>query len=233
MDLSIASYPDATFLPENLARLKRFLRIEHNDEDDDLKELMLAAATQFTRITGREILYTIRRLAFSRAELYQALRGDGFAIIELPYPPLLEVQYVLYTDDTGEYYLTVGDHFLGDISSTPGYVQFTPAGVAVLDRATINLANPIKIIFSSGCAVDAAFYPDAVPPGIRHWIREATRWLYESKGVESRDGFPKHLIAMADQWRVGRWQFSSSIANGVQYGDAPLNASFVGNRYYG
>lgn len=193
MDIKVTAYPTTSVVTSNeLARLKTYLRVENDDEDDDLKEMYVQAATMFEKLTGRACFTTSRRFAIPCL--------DSTGVIELPYPALIAVQSVKYYDEdeveqtlNASYYTVVSS---GDV----GRVTVHEEGFDVLINLTDILPNPISVNYTSGYGADASY----APLGVRGWLRECVKWMYNVKGRESQDGIPPHLRHMASLWKLGK-----------------------------
>lgn len=199
MDIKVTTWPTTDAVAANeLARLKTYVRVEDDGEDDDLKELYLAASQTFTQLTGRSVFTTARRYAVPYE--IRDLCVDGM-LIELPYPSLLAVQSVKYFDeDHVEQTLTVNTHYITQTVNQIGRVTILPEGLDAMGSLSLSIVNPISVNYTGGYGVDTSF----VPLGVKNWIKECVKWMYGVKGVESRDGIPKHLVAMSQLWQLGK-----------------------------
>lgn len=192
MDITVTTEPVSTALPESLTVLKAALRVEHSADDDYLKELMRAAASQVTDRTGRQILTCTRRLG-----LDSFWSGD----LVLPYPKLQDVNSIEYIDPDG----------VTQTLSSGLYRVFTSGvyGRIVIDGNWPNvdpdIESPVSVYYDCGYGADST--GANVPPGLKIAIRELVRFWYEETDGNRftvQKPFPQHVDALLDTWKLKR-----------------------------
>lgn len=131
--------------PVSLEEAKIHLRLGDLDEEDDLIEVLIAAATEQAEI------FTGRRLITQEWTYYQ----DSFASdtcdgsILLPYPPISEVTTVKYYDSAGTLTTLVKDtDYSVDIVSMAARIR--PAPQRVWPVTQLDKMNAVVIDFTSG-----------------------------------------------------------------------------------
>lgn len=197
MNLTITSFPTTSAVGSlELARLKTFLRIENDEEDLDLKDYYLAAASMFESITGRGVFTTSRRLALEC--LPETAGLDGF-LVALPYPKLLTVASVKYYDDDDTEQTLNSQYYVTQTAGEIGRVTLLPDGITAMGDLSIHVAYPISINYTSGYGADTTY----LPLGVKNWLRECTKWIYNVKGRESAEGIPAYLRHLAGLWKLG------------------------------
>lgn len=140
----------ATARAVDLDAVKRHLRIDWDEDDAQLLDL-IAAATEWVEVsTGRSLVTTTWRLDIAE-----------FASIELPQPPFIDINYVEYMDTAGEL------QTLDDASYRVESDSFGPAClsfVGELPSVMADRGNAVQVSYTAGYGESAA----AVPANARH-----------------------------------------------------------------
>lgn len=178
--------------PVTLDQAKRHLRVDHNLDDE-----LITAQIQEGREYAESVL--LRSLMSQTWELcLDAWPQTHY--IELPRPPLQEVDTFLYVDSEGvEHELDLSDYIV-DTRSTPGRLVLPYGGS--WPSATLSPDNPIQITYVAGYSSSAAI-PGSIKRGILCKVAE----LYAERG-EPVVGSVVTLQDAADRllgpWRVFR-----------------------------
>lgn len=137
-------------------------------EDDAMLLLLIQEAREHAEeITGR---------AFAQRQL--ELRLDEFpasgAAIELPFPPLVSVQYLTYATDDGDVSLGGSpDAFLVDTGAVPGRIQTLDGTAWPTSKAQI---GAIRVGYTSGYA-----NTNAIPKAVRIYMQARISTLFEQR----------------------------------------------------
>lgn len=153
--------------PLSVSQLKTHLRIDHNDEDDDLTALIVEA---------REKLESDMRRAFITQTWRMSL--DGWPTLDeilLPRPPLQSVTSVVYKDSEGNSTTWSSSAYIVDTDSEPGRIVL--AYGETWPSLTLYPANPIQITFVAGYG-DAA---DDVPGNVKRALKLLCGHWYENR----------------------------------------------------
>lgn len=166
MGLTLATA--AEIHPVSLAEAKAHLRVDIDDDDDLIGQLIEAAVDAAQIFTRRQ---------FIEAEfIWTADRfPSGSKAIELPRPPLISVESITYIDDDGEdVEMDVADYVVDETDLTGGRV--TPAYEATWPLAR-NTPASVRVAFTAGYGDEAS----SVPAGIRAAIKLIIGHLYENR----------------------------------------------------
>lgn len=153
--------------PITLADVRQHLRLFEDAAEDDL----LLGLVKTARVYCEN--YTRRALAEQTLEIYQD-RFSGADPILLPYPPLLSVVEIGYTDSTGQETILSASDYVVDTAYEPGRVM--PAYGTAWPVFTPYPSSPIRIRFVAGYAVLPEPIRQALLLLVGHWYenREAT-----------------------------------------------------------
>lgn len=182
--------------PVTLAEAKIHLRVDVADDDLLITNLITAARLHAENVCRRAFvtqqyglyldsfpLYATSGVVNGYVPLDQSLsawmptrnylvrfRGGR---IDLPFPSLVSVESVTYTDTNGAMQTLAADQYIVDNISEPGCI--TPAPNTYWP-ATQNRVNAVKIIYTSG-------YGSAsnVPAGVKAWILLRLGAMYENR----------------------------------------------------
>ncbi len=151
--------------PLSCAEMKVFLRVDH-DNDDALIEDLIAAARQLCEsATGRSLItrsYSLYLDAWPEA-----------ATLTLPHPPLAVVDAIqVYAADNSAAEFSA-DNYVVDAAGLPGRIALTSA-----PPLPGRVANGIEIQFTAGYGAAAA----DVPVLLRQGMKQAVAHMYENRG---------------------------------------------------
>jgi uncharacterized phiE125 gp8 family phage protein len=161
--------------PALLKDVKEWCRIDatNDSEDTTLKLLIDMAIGTAEDITGRA--FVVRKLELNLPHFER--------VIELPWPPLIDVESVSYIDIQGATQIVDPATYEIDTVSEPGMIQpvwaqFWPAIV----RYTF---NPVKIVFRAGYIAPGS-PPDLtdnsyLPPELRLWMQSRIASFYDNR----------------------------------------------------
>lgn len=185
----------------SLAEAKAHLRVDHADDDDYIEALVAVAGATIDGPDGW----------LGRCLVEQTLewRGDEFGCdIQLPYPPIIDIVSVKYTDDAGvEQTVAPADYHLVGAPSMPrlalNYGSFwpTPRWQSEAVRIRYTAGWPVTI---EG-AGDQAVTTWTGPAPIRHAILLMVSELYENREAASdsaRVELPFAVQALLSTYRV-------------------------------
>ena len=182
--------------PVSLAEAKAHLRVDVADDDLLIANLITAARMQAENLCRRAFVTQQYGLYLDSFPLY-AYNGviNGYVPldqspsawmpmrnylvrfrggrIDLPFPSLVSVESVTYTDTNGVLQTLPTDQYLVDNISEPGCI--TPAPNTYWPN-TQNRVNAVKISYTSGYGNAAA-----VPAGVKAWILLRAAALYENR----------------------------------------------------
>ena len=172
--------------PLTLAEIKTFLRIDHNDDDAFVTDLILAARQLCESVTGRSLItrsYSLYLDFWPDAPLTEWWDGvrEGADVVgkiralSLPKPPLLSItQIKVYAaDDTSADFPSAS--YYVDTVGIPGRIVLTHGSSSpVPGRA----ANGIEIQFTAGYGTTA----QSVPALLRQGMKQVIAHLYEHRG---------------------------------------------------
>jgi len=156
--------------PLTLAEAKLHLR-EDGDDQDDLITALIQGAREYAE------RYTSRALIEQTLELTLPSFCD---LIELPRPPLIEVEYVEYTDVDGVIQTVAEEVYQVDTYRQPGRIApaYNQSWPATRSGDFNAVAIRYKAGYASTCAGDPA---SGVPATIKQWMRIRIAQLYEHR----------------------------------------------------
>lgn len=166
----------ATAEPVSVAELKAFARIDHEDEDVLLTELIRTARQALdgrAGLLGRALVSQTWRLALDRFP----------AVISLPLPPARSVDEIAITAPDGTTTVLAAGAYLVEGLGDDEPATIRPAAGAAWP-ATAAVPGAVRVTFQAG-------YGEAedVPEPIRNAIREHATFLYEMRGEAPREPF--------------------------------------------
>lgn len=187
MSLTLITEPECE--PITLAEAKLRCRVDLTDDDDDIESLIVTAREEAENRTKRQCVAATYELVL-----------DGFpesdGPIELPKPPLQDVESIIYIDENGvEQTLGSGlyevdtDSLVGRVY--PSYEQIWPT--------TREQPNAVRIRYVTGWPTTQASPPAATTPkSICNWIKIRVEELYN--GEEHRET----LDGLLSRWVIRR-----------------------------
>jgi uncharacterized phiE125 gp8 family phage protein len=168
--------------PVSLAEAKLHLRVDDSAEDALITRLISAARIQCEQMAGRAF---ITRTLTAMLDEWPA---DG--LIELPYPPVISVASIIYTDQAGAPTTWPASNYQVDATSTPGRI-----GLAYNKRwptATLRPLAPIAVQYTAGYGVAAAV-PEPYKQGMLLLIGH---WYENREAVLERQTYPVGAMAL-------------------------------------
>jgi uncharacterized phiE125 gp8 family phage protein len=208
MSLRIVTAPAA--FPVTLAEAKEWCRIDAGDTSQDgVLNLVIAMAVKAAEhITGRAFVERTYELALSQFE----------ATICLPFPPLLEVVSVAYTDINADAQAVDPAIYEVDVISEPGRVQPRWRQFWPIVTGLGYTFNPVRITYRAGYRpmgsptdlTDNSY----LPPELRLWMQSRLCSFYDNRAQFVIDT------------RLVDVQVPRDFADGI------LDSLIVGTRYF-
>jgi len=152
--------------PVTLDEAKEQLHITHNDEDAYIGGLIAAARIHCEQVARRSFV----------TRTYTAIL-DGWPYMtrfELPYPPLLGVTSIKYTDQNGVQATFAASNYWVDGHSQPGRVAIK--STASYPSVTLKEINAVEIAYTAGYGL-ALDVPDIYKAAVRLMLAH----LYENR----------------------------------------------------
>ena len=179
--------------PVSLAEAKAHLRLELSDDDALVSALIQSAREACERFTGRALVERELTLTLDAWPAVDADYAEGWAEgpsiaterrwIELPRPPLRNVESVTLYDDSDAGTLWTATNYFVDTASEPG--RLVARSGASLPSAT-RAANGIEIVYRAGYAADESGSPSDhranIPQALRDGMKRLIARLYEERG---------------------------------------------------
>lgn len=156
-----------TVEPISLSELKAHLRIDGTDEDALLNAIIKTAREHVEAITRRALIQQTWQLIL-----------DGWwlsgAILELPMPPLIGVDSIVYKDSAGTEYTLESSKYLYDATDIG---RLMLADGESFPTSELYPMGAVKITFKAGYGTSG----DSLPEPIRHAIRLLCGHYYENR----------------------------------------------------
>lgn len=153
--------------PVSLAEAKNHLRIDHSDDNAMIARLLGAARLQCEDEARRPF---ITRTYVGKADGWP---GDGR--FELPWPPLVAVSSITYTDEDGVTSTFASSNYVVDSHSEPGRIVLKRA--SVWPGETLQEVNGVTVTWTAGYGPHAQHVPDRY----RQAILLVVGHLYENR----------------------------------------------------
>lgn len=173
--------------PVSLEEVKLQLRIDHIDDDDMITGLIAAARERCEHILGRSIMHQTWE---------RVIDGIPGAEIKLEHPPLIQVDSVKYLDYGGQQQTFASDQYRVDVDNEPGRIALAPG---CYWPSILDVPNAVRVRYQAGYESK-----EAVPAGIKNWIKLAVRALYDGCGVDGIDASMQQFDALLDRCRIWR-----------------------------
>lgn len=170
--------------------VKRHLRVEHDDDDAAIDEIIAAVVQSLDPATGGWLGRALRPQTWE-------LQLAGFAcdVIELPYPPTIQIVSLKYDDSAGVEQTLVKDT---DFRLVPPARLLGRHAVAPLYRgrwpSTLGSDDSVRIRYSAGYAPAVGADPgpavaDQLPAPIKAYLKLVIGTLYANResAVSARD----------------------------------------------
>lgn len=175
--------------PLSLTEAKQFVRVEHNDDDELIAALILAARVHVERATRRVLITQDWRI------VRDAWPVDGRVPV-LPAPVQLAIAARVYRSDGTTVSLDLSS-VTADVAAAPAILDFSLAAVPAPQRATAGIEIDVR-----------AGYGDAagdLPEPLRQAIRLLLAHWYEKRGIVeagATGGAPASVDALIAPYRV-------------------------------
>ena len=134
--------------PVSRSEAKLHLRIDHTAEDDLVDRLITAARQVAEDIAQRAFITRTYTAKLDQWPLYQLV---------LPWPPLITVTGVTYTDDDGVTETFAASNYIVDTHSEPGRIVLR-ADVS-WHTVTLQEVNGVTVVYTAGYGATAADVP--------------------------------------------------------------------------
>lgn len=200
MFVTVTTPPDE--YPVSVADLKKHMVIDHASDDDLIESYLQAAIAEIDPPHG----------ILGRAMVEQTLTAylTGFSsIIRLPYPPLISVESVKYTDSDGAEQTVDSDTYEVITGSEPGYISLLDGESWPTDLDEIEF--PVFIEYKAGyeTAVDGDTRTITVPHGIQIYIMLLVAEMYKERELTQNLAIKSnlHWFNMIEKYRFrfGGW----------------------------
>ena len=178
--MSLITLTAPTYYPVSRTEAKLWLREDGSDQDAVI-DLLIATMTNYAEnLTLRA--FAQRQLELNLECFYP--EQDGDADIDLPFAPLVSVQYVKYIDTSGVLQTLATDQYDVNTREEPGCVQ--PAYGCAWPAIRAWAVAPVRIGYTAGYAavgspVDEAAYRAGIPPEVKLWMHARIATLYENR----------------------------------------------------
>lgn len=194
MSLAVLTPPDAT--PVSLADQKAFMRVDHDDEDALISELIASATEHVEQATSRQ---------FMPATYVMTARSFPYdcGMLRLPRSPLISVDSVSYRDRDGAVQTLVADvDYLIDDASNPPTIE-----PVVRWPATGDYPDAVQVQFQAGYLDPGSPPAYPIPSRALVAIKALAAWWYEQReaaSVTPAHEMPNHLGRLINGLRVWR-----------------------------
>ncbi|MDR3285353.1 MAG: head-tail connector protein [Holosporales bacterium] len=163
----------------NLKKVKNYLRIDHNEDDDNLKHLIKAATSSIEKNLERSfLLKTFEKIVFTRAG------KDGITRIKLSFPPLLRILSVEKKTGNGEF------------KEIYNYLISTESAIPHILLREANCTIRVRYIAGYGDL------PSHIPHDIRQAILLLVSEMYENQSGEKIIRDDSILNALLSPYRI-------------------------------
>ncbi len=162
MPVSILTPPE--ILPVSLSGIKKFLRIDHGDDDDLLTQLIGAATLQVEGHTKQSLINRTVKQYIDEVPSRGRIIVEGW--------PVREIVSIAGFDATGTEVVLPSDEFAHEIRLDPAVISMTPA-------LNAKYPNGFEISFVSGYGETA----QDIPSNIIHAINRVVAHWYEHRGA--------------------------------------------------
>jgi uncharacterized phiE125 gp8 family phage protein len=165
--MALVIQTEPTQEPISLEETKQHLRVDIEDDDSLILNLIVTARQYAETVTHRALI--------SQTWKYYLDEWPDCDYIELPFPPLQTVSSVKYTDyNLTTTTMTVTTEYVVETNKEPGRVVL--AYGATWPTATLHVTSPIEIIYTCGYGT-----PDDVPQSLKSAMLIDLADLYENR----------------------------------------------------
>ncbi len=200
MYVEIVTPPTET--PVSVAELKSHLIVDHSSDDTLIGEYLKAAVAELDPPLG----------ILGRAMVEQTLKLHlpvfNGRTIKLPYPPLISVESVKYTDTDGIEQTVDSDEYEVIIHQEPGYIALLDGESWPTDLAETEY--PVRIEFKCGYettvtdpGTDDEVRTITVPQGIRQYIKLLVAEMYKERELTQNMAIKRnaHWFNLIEKYR--------------------------------
>jgi uncharacterized phiE125 gp8 family phage protein len=152
--------------PINLEDAKAHLRVDHDEDDDYILNLIMVACQYAETVTHRALI--------TQTWIYYLDDFPDDDYIEIPYPPLQSVTSLKYTDYNNTQTEWANTNYIVDTASLPGKIVLA-YGIS-WPTATLYPSNPIEITYVCGYGT-----PDDIPESIKQGMKLDIGDMYENR----------------------------------------------------
>lgn len=152
--------------PITLDEAKEQLHITHDDEDAFISSLIVTARIHCEQVARRSF---VTRTYTARLDCWPYMTR-----FELPFPPLLAVTSIKYTDQSGVQATFAATNYIVDAHSQPGRIALKSS--ASYPSVTLQEINAIEIVYTAGYGLAVAV-PDVYKAAIKLMLAH----LYENR----------------------------------------------------
>lgn len=173
----------------DIDRVKRHLKIDWDDDDDDIKKLVDVAIAAMENFTWRTLKLRERTVTY---DTWPPL------LFQIPYPPLVSITSITYTLEDGTVKTLDPSEYLVSIATQPGRVKILNAWPNVILQAI----DAVTIIYQAGYVT----LPDPLVQSAL--IRIAHYWENRQAvyaGVHSAEEVPLAVRALETPYRIFGW----------------------------
>lgn len=179
MSLKLITPPAA--LAVSLAAARTSARVDGEDHDSELQQIVEAYTREAEHETGRAFVEQTYRLTL-----------DAFpAAIQLDKPPILSVAHVKFFDQGGVQRTLDPQDYLVDAESEPGFIVLAPGRGWPATQARV---NAVEVVYTCGYGPDDAM----VPPNAKRYILGKVSEEFAPAGTSKNEFLGKLL----DELRV-------------------------------
>jgi len=172
-----------------LAEAKSHLRVEHDEEDSDIRGLIAGAEDWFQQETGRQFV----------DKTFIEYRDNFANTMQLPHPPLDSVTSIVYVDTSGTTQtLATATYCVVDTDVEPGEVRLAYGQSWPALRGTPE--RDVRITYKAGYGASG----DEVPHSLKTGVKMLAGHWYEHREAAS-DGRPPTEIPLGVQ--AIAWQY--------------------------
>lgn len=166
-----------------------------NDYDALIRTLLKAATAKFEQETDRKIIEQTWNLYLSDWPCSENFPDDYTSEIQIPFPPLIDIVHLKYTDKNGNTSTFNASNYDIDKAREPGRLVL---GYNVTWPSTsLRPSNPIEIQFKCGYGES----PDDVPEDIKVCIGLLLEYWFENRS-SGGDMIPPAAQAIIDNYKV-------------------------------
>lgn len=174
--------------PLTLAETKLFLRVDFNDDDVPINNLIVSARETFEQETGRQLITATWRGFLDRFPRW------SYEAIEVAKPPLLSVASVLYVDSSGvQQTWDAAEYDVQVFAGSKAQRGMISPKADFLYPTTRRVPNAVTVNFDAGYAS----VPRELKQALLTWIAH----LYKNREAYATSGFSEVQGLGFDGWK--------------------------------